>query len=102
MPSSMKRADRSSSSGMGLIVTERAHPVDSARRLSSFGTQLSTEGRRLMTREKTQLKVAGIDHVVLHVNDLARSRRFYVDLLGFEVEHEGGSNSFLRCGSQLV
>jgi catechol 2,3-dioxygenase-like lactoylglutathione lyase family enzyme len=55
-----------------------------------------------MTREKTQLKVVGIDHVVLHVNDLARSRRFYVDLLGFEVAHEGGSNSFLRCGSQLV
>jgi catechol 2,3-dioxygenase-like lactoylglutathione lyase family enzyme len=55
-----------------------------------------------MTVEKSKLKVTGIDHVVLHVNDLARSRRFYVDLLGFEVAHEGGSNSFLRCGSQLV
>lgn len=55
-----------------------------------------------MTQSITKLKVTGIDHVVLHVNDLERSRRFYIDVLGFEVAHEGGSNSFLRCGSQLV
>jgi catechol 2,3-dioxygenase-like lactoylglutathione lyase family enzyme len=46
--------------------------------------------------------VTGIDHVVLHVGDLERSKRFYVDVLGFEVAHEGGSNSFLRCGTQQV
>ena len=55
-----------------------------------------------MTLANTKLKVTGIDHVVLHVNDLDRSRRFDVDLLGFEVADEGGSNSFLRCGDQLV
>ena len=38
-----------------------------------------------MTLANTKLKVTGIDHVVLHVNDLDRSRRFDVDLLGFEV-----------------
>jgi catechol 2,3-dioxygenase-like lactoylglutathione lyase family enzyme len=55
-----------------------------------------------MTEATTKLSVTGIDHVVLHVNDLQRSKRFYVDLLGFEVAHEGGSNSFLRCGTQQV
>ena len=54
-----------------------------------------------MTRA-TKLSVTGIDHVVLHVNDLQRSKRFYVDVLGFELAHEGGSNSFLRCGTQQV
>ena len=34
------------------------------------------------------LKVSGIDHVVFHVKDLARARKFYVDFLGLEVEHE--------------
>ena len=55
-----------------------------------------------MTLAKTKLKVSGIDHVVLHVNDLERSKRFYIDLLGFEVAHEGGGNSFLRGGGQMV
>jgi catechol 2,3-dioxygenase-like lactoylglutathione lyase family enzyme len=55
-----------------------------------------------MTQATTKLSVTGIDHVVLHVNDLQRSKRFYVGLLGFEVAHEGGSNAFLRCGTQQV
>ena len=41
-------------------------------------------------------------HTMIRVTDLERSKRFYVDLLGFEVAHEGVSNSFLRCGSQQV
>ena len=55
-----------------------------------------------MTLASTKLKVSGIDHVVLHVEDLDRSKRFYIDLLGFEIAHEGGRNSFLRCGTQQV
>jgi catechol 2,3-dioxygenase-like lactoylglutathione lyase family enzyme len=51
---------------------------------------------------KTALKVTGIDHVVLHVKDLARSRKFYVDFLGMEVEHERSWQLFLKCGSQGV
>jgi glyoxylase I family protein len=50
----------------------------------------------------TQLKVTGIDHVVLHVSDLERSKRFYIDLLGFTVAHESSWQSFLHCGSQQV
>ncbi len=51
---------------------------------------------------KTALKVTGIDHVVLHVNDLERSKRFYMELLGFQVAHESSWQSFLSCGSQQV
>ncbi len=51
---------------------------------------------------KSPLKVAGIDHVVFHVKDLARSKKFYVELLGMEVRRENSWQIFLRCGSQLV
>jgi catechol 2,3-dioxygenase len=48
------------------------------------------------------LQVSGIDHVVLHVADLDRARRFYTELLGFEVAYEFPGHSFLRCGDQMV
>jgi catechol 2,3-dioxygenase-like lactoylglutathione lyase family enzyme len=48
------------------------------------------------------LKVTGIDHVVLHVRDLAKSKRFYMEVLGFTVAHESSWQSFLSCGSQQV
>ena len=51
---------------------------------------------------QTALRVTGIDHVVLHVKDLAESKKFYVQLLGFEVAHESRWQSFLSCGSQQV
>lgn len=51
---------------------------------------------------KAPLKVSGIDHVVLHVKELKRSRDFYIDLLGMEVAHEHSGAVFLRCGGQLV
>ncbi len=51
---------------------------------------------------KTALKVMGIDHVVLHVGDLEQSKRFYIDLLGFRVNHESDWQSFLWCGNQQV
>jgi glyoxylase I family protein len=51
---------------------------------------------------ETRLKVTGVDHVVLHVGDLARARRFYTELLGMEVAHENDRQVFLRCGNQQV
>ena len=48
------------------------------------------------------LMVSGIDHVVFHVKDLARSRKFYVDFLGLEVEHERDWQCFLKCGNQGI
>ncbi len=48
------------------------------------------------------LKVSGLDHVVLHVKDLPRARKFYVDFLGMEVERERDWQCFLKCGNQGV
>jgi catechol 2,3-dioxygenase-like lactoylglutathione lyase family enzyme len=52
-----------------------------------------------------KLQVTGINHVVLHVTDLERSRTFYMDILGFEDRNisDGPPSmraSFLRCGTQ--
>ena len=51
---------------------------------------------------KAPLRVTGIDHVVLHVKDLTRSKKFYVEFLGMEVEHESSWQLFLKCGTQGV
>jgi catechol 2,3-dioxygenase-like lactoylglutathione lyase family enzyme len=55
--------------------------------------------------EAAPLQVTGINHVVLHVTDLERSRTFYMDVLGFEDRNISGGPpsmkaSFLRCGMQ--
>lgn len=57
---------------------------------------------KITTYMKASLKVTGIDHVVLHVKELACSKKFYVELLGMEVEHEYSWGAFLRCGKQMV
>jgi catechol 2,3-dioxygenase-like lactoylglutathione lyase family enzyme len=50
----------------------------------------------------SKLKVTGINHVVLHVTDLDRSRTFYMEALGFDDRGSVPSMraSFLRCGMQ--
>jgi catechol 2,3-dioxygenase-like lactoylglutathione lyase family enzyme len=48
------------------------------------------------------LQVTGIDHVVFHVKDLARAKKFYVDFLGLEIERERSWQCFLKCGSQGI
>lgn len=48
------------------------------------------------------MEITGIDHVVLHVKDLERSRKFYCGFLGMEVEHESSWQIFLRCGAQGI
>ena len=49
----------------------------------------------------TAIKATGIDHVVLYVSDVDRSRRFYMDLFAMSVEHQSPGHVFLRCGDQL-
>lgn len=51
---------------------------------------------------QTALQVTGIDHVVLYVRDLERSKQFYMGLLGMQWEHGDAGAAFLRCGSQQV
>ncbi len=48
------------------------------------------------------IQVSGINHVVLHVQDVARAKQFYTELLGMTVEHESSWQAFLRCGHQQV
>ena len=55
-----------------------------------------------MVQTKLQIKTTGIDHVVLWVKDLERSKRFYIDVLGMTVAHESDWQSFLWCGTQQI
>ena len=55
-----------------------------------------------MGDDTLRIKATGVDHVVMHVEDVARAKRFYVDLLGMEVAHEHDGRVFLRCGQQQV
>ncbi|HEY5272200.1 MAG TPA: VOC family protein [Acidimicrobiales bacterium] len=54
--------------------------------------------------QKTSLKVNGIDHVVLNVRDLERSKPFYIEILGFgfrtEFARPDAKMCFLSCGAQ--
>jgi catechol 2,3-dioxygenase-like lactoylglutathione lyase family enzyme len=49
-----------------------------------------------------QFKVTGIDHVVFHVKDLARAKKFYIDFLGMIIDHESSWQCFLKCGGQGI
>jgi catechol 2,3-dioxygenase-like lactoylglutathione lyase family enzyme len=46
------------------------------------------------------IKTSGIDHVVLHCQDVARSKKFYTEVLGMSVYREGGGQVFLHAGGQ--
>ena len=48
------------------------------------------------------IQTAGLDHIVLHVNDMEASKQFYVGLLGMTPYRERDGHCFLRTGdSQL-
>jgi catechol 2,3-dioxygenase-like lactoylglutathione lyase family enzyme len=49
---------------------------------------------------KAPFQVTGIDHVVFHVKDLTRSKKFYIDFLGMDIDHESSWQCFLKCGNQ--
>ena len=55
-----------------------------------------------MTTVGSRVSLNRIDHVVLHVKDLERSRRFYKDLLGMKVNHESDWQSFLYLGDDTT
>ncbi len=44
------------------------------------------------------MRVEKVDFVSVLTQDLPRAKRFYVDVLGLEVETEGDSDMELRCG----
>jgi catechol 2,3-dioxygenase-like lactoylglutathione lyase family enzyme len=48
------------------------------------------------------IRTSGVDHVVLHVNDVERSKKFYTDVLGMTVHREDDGQVFLHAGQQGV
>jgi catechol 2,3-dioxygenase-like lactoylglutathione lyase family enzyme len=48
------------------------------------------------------IQTNGIDHLVLHVQDVARAKKFYTELLGMTVYRENEAQAFLHCGQQGV
>jgi catechol 2,3-dioxygenase-like lactoylglutathione lyase family enzyme len=48
------------------------------------------------------IQVNGINHIVLHVQDVARAKQFYTGLLGMSVYRENDAQVFMHCGSQGV
>ena len=48
------------------------------------------------------IEANGIDHIVLHVADVPRSRKFYTELLGMTVYRENDRQVFLHAGHQGV
>jgi catechol 2,3-dioxygenase-like lactoylglutathione lyase family enzyme len=48
------------------------------------------------------IETTGIDHVVLHVNDVQRSKKFYTEVLGMTPYREDDGQVFLHAGQQGV
>jgi catechol 2,3-dioxygenase-like lactoylglutathione lyase family enzyme len=48
------------------------------------------------------IRAAGVDHVVLHVSDVQRSKKFYTDILGMTPYREDDGQVFLHAGSQGI
>jgi catechol 2,3-dioxygenase-like lactoylglutathione lyase family enzyme len=48
------------------------------------------------------IQTTGIDHIVLHVDDVARAKRFYTEVLGMTVYRENDRQVFLHAGPQGV
>lgn len=48
------------------------------------------------------VEVTGIDHIVLHVADVERARKFYTDVLGMTVYRQNERQVFLHAGVQGV
>ena len=48
------------------------------------------------------IQATGVDHVVLHVNDVQRAKKFYIEILGMTAYREDSRQVFLHAGSQGV
>lgn len=48
------------------------------------------------------IQANGIDHIVLHVNDVERAKKFYTEILGMTVYRESDGQAFLHAGRQGV
>jgi catechol 2,3-dioxygenase-like lactoylglutathione lyase family enzyme len=68
------------------------------------GNGLAAPGRCEVdgTEEGEMIETSGVDHVVLHVNNVERSKKFYTDVLGMTVYREDAGQVFLHAGQQGI
>jgi catechol 2,3-dioxygenase-like lactoylglutathione lyase family enzyme len=52
--------------------------------------------------EGAMIQTSGIDHIVLHVNDVQRAKKFYTEILGMTVYRENERQVFMHAGQQGV
>lgn len=48
------------------------------------------------------IQTSGIDHIVLHVSDVERAKKFYTEVLGMTAYRENERQVFLHAGRQGV
>ncbi len=48
------------------------------------------------------IQTTGVDHVVLHVSDVQRSKKFYTEILGMSVYRQEDEQVFLHAGHQVL
>lgn len=48
------------------------------------------------------IRTTGVDHVVLHVSDVQRSKAFYTEILGMTAYREEEGHVFMHAGDQGV
>jgi catechol 2,3-dioxygenase-like lactoylglutathione lyase family enzyme len=51
-------------------------------------------------KEGEMIQTSGVDHIVLHVNDVQRSKKFYTEILGMAAYREDDGQVFLHAGQQ--
>src|SRR5216684_4271933 len=60
------------------------------------------EGSTQPLREEAMIATSGIDHVVLHVGNPQKSKKFYTDVLGMTIYRDSESQVFMHAGHQGV
>jgi catechol 2,3-dioxygenase-like lactoylglutathione lyase family enzyme len=48
------------------------------------------------------IQTTGVDHVVLHVSDVQRSKKFYTEILGMVPYREDAGQVFMHAGQQGI
>jgi catechol 2,3-dioxygenase-like lactoylglutathione lyase family enzyme len=51
---------------------------------------------------REMIQTSGVDHVVLHVNDVQRAKKFYTEILGMTAYREDDGQVFLHAGQQGI
>jgi catechol 2,3-dioxygenase-like lactoylglutathione lyase family enzyme len=57
---------------------------------------------RTRETEEKMIQTTGVDHIVLHVSDVQRSKKFYTEVLGMTPYREDDGQVFLHTGRQGV